>query len=194
MAAIASQDIVEGIASDAEVQVAGEGEVFHVGGKGIGHATVNRIRTLIWAFGHGIERIIDHKGVIPRTADHGTGRAKDNGPLGNGGLVPDRAIGKGNLLHQEVIADRDAVEQGGFHKMVQHGELGWLSSMLRIRSFPWRCKLTAPGATSAARVIVSILPAVASLSSIAVGASVAPEAVRIVAGAAVERIVTAATV
>ena len=70
---IPGQHVGEIVAGAVDVRRSGQGQVFDIGGKGIGDARLNEIGTLGRNFRHDITRVIDDIGVVAGAADQGVG-------------------------------------------------------------------------------------------------------------------------
>ena len=77
VACVAGDHVVQRVASGAQVGAAGEHQVLCVGTKAVADAGVDGVGTGCNGLGDHIARVVDHIGVVTRTASHhvGTGAA-----------------------------------------------------------------------------------------------------------------------
>ena len=113
VAGVARDEVVEGVAGAAQVDTAGQGEVFEIAAERPAHLALNGVDALVGALGDRVTGVVHHEGVVACRARHRVGAAGDC-------VRNDRS----SVPHRAAVAELDAFDLPGAGEVPKHPRLG----------------------------------------------------------------------
>ena len=112
VAGVARDEVVEGVASAAQVDIAGQGQVFEIAAERPAHLTLSGVDALVGTLGDRVAGVVHYKGVVACRARHRVGAAGDR-------VRDDR----GSVPHRAAVAELDAFDLPRAGEVPEHPRL-----------------------------------------------------------------------